>query len=444
MEPSPRASVARLPATPGVYRFRDARGRVLYVGRATRLRRRVASYWSDLRDRRHLAPMVARIARVEAVACDSEHEAAWLERNLLERSLPRWNRTAGGQEVPVYLRLDDRPAAPGLTVVHAAVPGAFGPYLGGDRVRLAVAALHRVLPLSYTGTGRSGSQRDMAAKLGVGPADRERLVGALTSVLGRDQATVAFVRDELSTRRDRAAGLLAFELAGRLQAEVEALDWITGPQRVTLPSPENLTVHGWAGGVLVRFEIRAGRLDVWSQRACAEAAARRYLDEPLRPGPASPAATPNSPPRWTRTADWTWTAEPPRRWTPRQNHGPMLPPRRPALAARRLAGEQPSDHRFDVDPGERVPAVGGHRPPLRSEEDLVLHGAPDRGVHLGDQPPPGPGLHPRAALGHQPDPAIKARHQARDGRHGAGHLRGGEHGVLIAVEKGGVASAGVG
>jgi len=41
--------VARLPSSPGVYRFRDAGDRVLYVGRASALRSRVASYWSDLR-----------------------------------------------------------------------------------------------------------------------------------------------------------------------------------------------------------------------------------------------------------------------------------------------------------------------------------------------------------------------------------------------------------
>ena len=91
-------AVARLPRSPGVYRFRDARGRVLYVGRASVLRSRVSSYWPDLRDREHLAAMVARVARVEAVTCDSVHEAAWLERNLLEASLPPWNRTPGGQE----------------------------------------------------------------------------------------------------------------------------------------------------------------------------------------------------------------------------------------------------------------------------------------------------------------------------------------------------------
>lgn len=105
MEAPLAAAIAKLPLTPGVYRFRDAGGRVLYIGRATALRRRVASYWGDLGDRGHLAPMVARIARVEAVACDSAHEAAWLERNLLETSLPPWNKGAGGQEAPVYIRL---------------------------------------------------------------------------------------------------------------------------------------------------------------------------------------------------------------------------------------------------------------------------------------------------------------------------------------------------
>jgi excinuclease ABC subunit C len=138
---APPAAVASLPRAPGVYRFRDRHARVLYIGRAVNLRRRVASYWGHLGSRGHLAPMVARIARVQALVCDSEHEAAWLERNLLEHRLPRWNRTAGGQEVPVYMRLDLRPRSAGLKVVHAtgASPGVryFGPYLGGLKVRLA-------------------------------------------------------------------------------------------------------------------------------------------------------------------------------------------------------------------------------------------------------------------------------------------------------------------
>jgi excinuclease ABC subunit C len=81
--------------------------------------------------------MVARVTRIEAVTCDSPHEAALLERNLLEASLPPWNRTPGGQENLVYIRMDKEPRAPGLTVDHLRRPAAnvqySGPYLTAGR-----------------------------------------------------------------------------------------------------------------------------------------------------------------------------------------------------------------------------------------------------------------------------------------------------------------------
>jgi excinuclease ABC subunit C len=274
----PRDAAARLPAAPGVYRFRDGTGRVVYVGRAGDLRRRVASYWGAAAGHRGLDGMVARVARVEAAVCDSEHEAAWLERNLLERRLPAWNRTPGGQEVPVWIRLDARPGSPGLRTVHLPDPAPgvrhFGPHLGGNRVRLAVAALERVLPLGYTGANLGGTARDLARAHGVGPGDRDRLVRRLAAALEREPAALAAVRGELERRRDRAAAALAFELAARLQAEIDAVGWTLAEQKAALPEAVDLDVHGWAAGVLVGFRVRGGRLCAWTQRACAEAPAR--------------------------------------------------------------------------------------------------------------------------------------------------------------------------
>jgi excinuclease ABC subunit C len=267
-----------LPPEPGVYRFRDDAGRVLYVGRATELRSRVASYWRDLGDRPHLARMVARVARLEAVVCDSVHEAAWLERNLLEESMPRWNRTPGGQEVPVFLALDAGPARPGLRVVHQ--PGAsttFGPYLGGLRARLAASALQRIHPLAYAKSSPTGAERDMAARLGIGPADREPLAAAVAAVLRRDPEAVRSARDRLYTLRDAASAGLAFERAAKIQAEIAALEWVTCTQRATTNDGVTTTVDGWADGVLVRFEIRAGRLCRWTQRRAARAPARATI-----------------------------------------------------------------------------------------------------------------------------------------------------------------------
>src|ERR1700722_15457775 len=188
--PQPRDRARLLPAAPGVYRFSDAAGRVLYLGRAVSLVRRVASYWGDLGDRGHLTPMVARIARVEAVVCDSAHEAAWLERNLLQASLPPWNRApSGGQEKEVWIRLNESARAPGVAVVHRPSPSPgvrhFGPYLGGLQGRRAVSGLSRALPLAYAGDPPSGARQELARVLGVSAAARDGLARAVGGGLGR-------------------------------------------------------------------------------------------------------------------------------------------------------------------------------------------------------------------------------------------------------------------
>jgi len=276
---SPREQVTRLPLGPGVYRFRDTAGRVLYLGRAVCLRRRAASYWGDLGDRPHLAAMVSRIARVEAVPCDSAHEAAWLERNLLQRRKPPWNRSpSGGQESEVWIRLSSGERTPGLTVIRRPRTGEearyFGPYLGGQKARDAVSGLGRVLPIGRAGA--LGAERELARARGASPG----LACTLTAVLDRDPAAVAALRAELVRRRDAAAAALAFEFAGRVQAELEALDWITAEQKVTSAQPDDFDVHGWAGGMLVRFEVRGGRLTGWTQRACPAAASPPGDDGP--------------------------------------------------------------------------------------------------------------------------------------------------------------------
>lgn len=270
---APRAVARRLPVGPGVYRFRDESGKVLYIGRARNLRRRVQSYWTNLGDRPRLARMVQRIARVEGVWCDSEHEAAWLERNLLERSKPRWNRTEGGQEVAGYIRFD--PKRPGLRFTHTPTPTMphFGPYLGGLRIRQAISAMHRVLPLPYT-SDTDGSTREFAELFGIGPADRENLEQTAIAVLERDADAVTALRTELVRRRDRAAADLRFEFAAKLQDEIAAFDWIVAEQKVSHLEPHDADIYGWSNGILVNFKMQAGRMSTWTLRATSAATAR--------------------------------------------------------------------------------------------------------------------------------------------------------------------------
>jgi len=225
--------------------------------------------------------MVARVARIEVVSCDSAHKAAWLERNLPQAPLPPWNRTPGGQESAVYVRLDAGPGNPGLTVAYQVEPAGqvryFGPYLGGLRVRRAVAALHRILPLRHAADRPGGAEGDLARVRGVAGGDRAALAGSLAAILERQPAAVSWAHRQLEQLRDRAAHTLAYELAARIQDEIGALNWVTCPQRVTTMNAANLTIAGWSRGMLVQFLIRGGRLCGWSQRSCSHPGATGAL-----------------------------------------------------------------------------------------------------------------------------------------------------------------------
>jgi excinuclease ABC subunit C len=171
-----------------------------------------------------------------------------------------------------------------LTVVHDCGPQSerptaryFGPYLGGARVRLAVAGLHRIFPLGYAADHRPGTAAEMALRRGVAGTDREPLARSLIAVLDRDAAAVTALRARLTGRRAEAARVQAYELASRIQAELQATEWITCPQRAASLTPDDFAVAGWAEGVLVRFEVRHGRMCGWRQHSRTSAQARTFL-----------------------------------------------------------------------------------------------------------------------------------------------------------------------
>lgn len=264
-----------LPHAPGVYLFRDARGRVIYIGRSRNLATRVRSYWRDLRDRPHLARMVGRVAWVEPVICESEHEAAFLESDLLERHPTHYNRTLG-MESCVWVRVSDDRRAPGVDVVHEVAPydGAswFGPYLGWEPTRQAVAGLVRLFPLRHTGDAMSRSDRELARSLGVDVGDRDRLASAIRAILAREPAAVRTAIARLERMRDDSAERLMFEHATSLREQARGLRWITEPQKLGLLDAVDGDHSGVAAGAEVVLSLRGGRL---AQRHFAPPTSRR-------------------------------------------------------------------------------------------------------------------------------------------------------------------------
>ena len=104
------------------------------------------------------------VASIEALVCGFRHEAAWLERNVLEgAALSPWNRAPGGQETPGHCpgsaatQAQARCRAPSHEPIAAG--SIFGAILGGLQVRRAVAGPHRLYPLAYTGTISAPNER---------------------------------------------------------------------------------------------------------------------------------------------------------------------------------------------------------------------------------------------------------------------------------------------
>src|SRR5687767_2442321 len=93
-----------LPRSPGVYLFRDAGGRVLYVGKATNLRSRVRSYFSG-DERRKIGQLLRETAAIDHIRTSSTVEAAVLEVRLIHEHLPRFNRQAKTWRRYAYLKL---------------------------------------------------------------------------------------------------------------------------------------------------------------------------------------------------------------------------------------------------------------------------------------------------------------------------------------------------
>jgi excinuclease UvrABC nuclease subunit len=214
--------------------------------------------------------MVPQIVGIEALVCASEHEAAWVERMLLEHRKPRWNRVAGGLENPVYVRVDA--SAPSIRVAHEVVEAAgvrwYGPFLGGTATRLAVAGVERVYPLAYSRSRMTGTERDLARLHGVGVEDAAALVGQVDLVLRGDPEAVSSAREELVAMRDEAANRELYERASRIHDELDGLAWVTSPVRFV--GTPDLDLAACLGGQRVAVTFRGGRLRTWDQARATE------------------------------------------------------------------------------------------------------------------------------------------------------------------------------
>jgi excinuclease ABC subunit C len=161
----PRWSLGGIPQKPGVYLFRNAAGRVLYVGKARKLKSRLASYRRAGGDGRPQIPfLIEEATQVETIVTRTEAEALLLEDTLIKQHKPPHNIRLKDDKSFLLLRLDANERFPRLKFVRAHSPRArtrqigkeadklgrarfFGPFASTRAARRTLSDLHRVVPL---------------------------------------------------------------------------------------------------------------------------------------------------------------------------------------------------------------------------------------------------------------------------------------------------------
>src|SRR6266511_4073384 len=142
------AQAAGLPGSPGVYLFKDARGRVLYVGKADVLRDRVRSYFGPSLEVRHVR-MVERAERVDHVVTGSIAEAYLLENNLIKQHRPRYNIRLKDDKSYPYVKVtlgEDFPRILRTRQLGDRTARYFGPYANAKAVDDSLDLLQKLFP----------------------------------------------------------------------------------------------------------------------------------------------------------------------------------------------------------------------------------------------------------------------------------------------------------
>jgi DNA polymerase-3 subunit epsilon len=287
----PRARVASLPPAPGIYRFKDADGRLLYVGKAKNLRQRVGSYLSNSSAHRpKVLDLIRHIRDVDVEVTGSELEAALREAEEIRRCQPPYNRLNKHLPQIAFLRLGAGDPFPRLVVVRRLSGRAvrhFGPFRSLASARAAQALLARLFRLR-TCSGRLRptpvATPCLQGQIGACSApcaarvDRDAYAQQVAAAERFFDGEIGAAGAELGRRRAAHSAAQRFEAAARVQRQLELVrrmrrrqrtfGWIVARQHFAVMQP----AADGAGALL--YAVVHGRLvERGTARAAADLAA---------------------------------------------------------------------------------------------------------------------------------------------------------------------------
>lgn len=274
-----RPAPGEIPDSPGVYRFRDEHGRVIYVGKAKSLRSRLNSYFQDVAGlHQRTQQMVTTAASVQWTVVGTEVEALALEYSWIKEFDPRFNVKYRDDKSYPYLAVTLADKFPRVQVMRGAKRAGtryFGPYAHAWAIRETVDLLLRVFPVRTCSAGvfKRANQQGRPCLLGyidkcsapcvgrISPEDHADLARDFCDFMAGD--TAKFTR-RLTTRMREAAAELDYEQAARLRDDIAALERATERNAVVLADGTDADIFALVGDELEAavqvFHVRDGRI----------------------------------------------------------------------------------------------------------------------------------------------------------------------------------------
>ncbi len=271
-----KSQLPDIPVLPGVYLYKDADGRIIYVGKAKHLRKRLASYARD--DAAHTPKtraMLKLAVRVDTLCTDTEKEALLLEASLIKKHRPRYNIVLRDDKQYVLFKLEKKSDYPRLVLTRRVIRDGslyYGPFTSAQAAREAWKAIHSLFPLRRC-TDRTLNNRVRPCLyhhiglclapcvLDVDPAVYNTMVRRVELLLaGRAGELLGSLKKEML----EASEALEFEKAAVLRDRIRAVEQTVEKQTTVLQSGDDMDVLGLArtddGLALGLLFIRKGRL----------------------------------------------------------------------------------------------------------------------------------------------------------------------------------------
>lgn len=219
--------IKQLPAKPGVYLYKDTKGKIIYVGKASVLRRRVSSYFQKHHKDVKTPILVENIADVDWIVTTSEIEALFLESELVKRHKPLYNIELRDDKNFLFIKIPMQDVFPRVQFVRRPQDDKatyFGPFISGGSVRSAMRYLRRIFP--YITDAAWPKVSALQHQIGVAPQpditthEYKANLRKLMMVLRGDSTKL--IR-EIEAAMKRAAKSSKFEEAAKLRDQYLAL-----------------------------------------------------------------------------------------------------------------------------------------------------------------------------------------------------------------------------